>query len=123
MAKHTPGPWYSAYSKTNEFGGGNIRSDHHVDGSGALLLVAGGMFHDYEVDREEDIANLHLAAAAPELLEALEALVGIAEDDHYKCDLDFVPALSADCWLDQVDKHDVMRRAKQAIAKATGGGA
>jgi len=72
--KHTPGPWYPAYSKTNEFGGGNIRSNHHVDGDGALLFAAGPMFHDYEVNREEELANLHLVASAPELLEALERM-------------------------------------------------
>ena len=69
---HTPGPWRACYSETNKFGGGNIRSDHHVDGTGALLLEAGPMFHHYKVNRHEEIANLHLAAAAPELLAALE---------------------------------------------------
>ena len=73
--KHTAGPWRACYSKTNEFGGGNIRSDHHVDGTGALLFATGPMFHDYEVNREEELANLHLAASAPELLEALETVV------------------------------------------------
>jgi len=77
---HTPGPWEACYSKTNEFGGGNIRSDHHIDGTGALLLVAGPMFHDYTVDREEELANLHLAASAPELLQALENLVASIEN-------------------------------------------
>ena len=73
--KHTPGPWRTAYSKTHEFGGGNIRSDHHVDGTGALLFATGPMFHDYVVDREEEIANLNLVGAAPELLAALERLM------------------------------------------------
>jgi hypothetical protein len=117
---HTPGPWYSAYSKTDEFGGGNIRSNHHVDGTGALLFDAGPMFHDYEVNREEELANLHLAAAAPDLLEALVDLVEIVDDDHYKCDLD------SDEYCDITDeggwhvKHHNLRLAKQAIAKAKG---
>ena len=49
------------------------------------------------------------------LLEALVDLVEILADDHYKCDLDV-----EDCWLDEADKHVVMRKARQAIAKATG---
>jgi hypothetical protein len=77
---HTPGPWEACYSKTNAFGGGNIRSDYHIDGTGALLFVAGGMFHDYTVNREEELANMHLAASAPELLEALENLVASIEN-------------------------------------------
>ena len=52
-----------------------------------------------------------------ELLEALEALVDIVEDEHYKCELD----VDEDCWLDEVDKHEVMRKARQAVAKAKGG--
>ena len=113
---HTSGPWRACYSETNEFGGGNIRSDRHVDGTGALLFTTGPMFHDYEVNREEELANLHLAASAPELLQALEYLAGIVEDDHYKCDIDS----DEDCWLDEADKHAVMRGAKQAIANAKG---
>jgi hypothetical protein len=110
MAKHTPGPWYSAYSKTNEFGGGNIRSDHHVDGPGALLLVAGTMFHDYEVDREEELANLHLAASAPELLAALEQLMEWEGDEAGSYPEDDTQQRANEVWQDAFD----------AIAKATG---
>jgi hypothetical protein len=70
---YTPGPWKACYS--DKFGGGNIRSDHHRDGTGALLLEAGPMFHDYTPDRDEELANLRLAAASPDLLEALKALL------------------------------------------------
>jgi len=73
--RHTPGPWYAAYSKTNEFPGGNIRSNHHRHGEGALLFQTGPMFHDYTPDREEELANLRLAASAPALLEALIQLM------------------------------------------------
>jgi len=58
---YTPGPWKACYS--DQVGGGNIRSDHHRDGTGALLLEAGPMFHDYTPDRDEELANLRLAAA------------------------------------------------------------
>ena len=71
--QHTPGPWRACY--LDEFGGGNIRSDHHRDGTGALLLEAGPMFHGYTPDKAEEVANLTLGAAAPELLAALRALL------------------------------------------------
>jgi hypothetical protein len=119
MAKHTPGPWYSAYSKTNEFGGGNIRSDHHVDGSGALLLVAGTMFHDYEVDREEELANLHLAASAPDLLAALEALLNEKSEEVNADGCE--PGEERYEWtrFTDCDPSGNWDRAKQLIAKAT----
>ena len=70
---YTPGPWKACYS--DKAGGGNIRSDHHRDGTGALLLEAGPMFHDYTPDRAEELANLRLAAASPDLLAALKKLM------------------------------------------------
>ena len=75
---YTPGPWRMCYS--DEFGGGNIRSDHHQDGTGALLLEAGSMFHDYAPDRDEEFANLRLAAASPELLEAAIHALEVLQD-------------------------------------------
>jgi len=68
---HTPGPW--------EATGSNIRSDNHIDGTGALLLAAGPMFHAYTPDPEEQTANLKLAAAAPAMLKALQAWISLAE--------------------------------------------
>ena len=94
---HTPGPW--------EVTGSNIRSDNHIDGTGALLLAAGPMFHAYEPDPEEQSANLKLAAAAPDLLAALVDLVEqIASYDHLYG--------ANSCAIDP-------EQAKQAIAKAT----
>jgi hypothetical protein len=64
---HTQGPWRVT--------GNSIRSDNHIDGTGALLLAAGPMFHDYTPDPEEQTANLKLAAAAPAMLKALQELM------------------------------------------------
>ena len=95
---YTPGPWKACYS--DKVGGGNIRSDHHRDGTGALLLEAGPMFHDYTPDREEELANLRLAAASPVLLAALKDVVSqIAAYDKLfgenSCAIDDSPAKQA----------------------------
>jgi hypothetical protein len=91
--KHTPGPWRVT--------GGCIRSDDHVDGTGALLLEAGSMFHNYTPDKEEIAANLRLAAAAPALLEAAQAMI--------------------DYWLtSEVGRARAIAALRAAIAAATG---
>ena len=77
-AKHTPGPWRPLYN--DRFHDGHIRSDHHRHGTGALLLKTGPMFHNYSPDRDEERANIYLAASAPELLSALEKLMAAIED-------------------------------------------
>jgi hypothetical protein len=110
--KHTAGPWEAAYS--DDCPGGSIRSDHHADGPGALLLNAGPMFHNYTPNREEELANLHLAAAAPELLAALQEY-----DDFSKAN---------DDWSDMADEMEAdlpvpnfVTAARAAIARAKGG--
>jgi hypothetical protein len=113
--QHTPGPWYAAYSKTNEFPGGNIRSNHHRHGEGALLFQTGPMFHDYTPDREEELANLRLASSAPELLKALE---NAYTDINYLLIEGFDTDVE-ECTIDGVK--DTIREIKQAIAKAKGG--
>ena len=58
-----------------------------------------------------------MADTQQNLLEALEEMRDILEDDHYKCDI----GSDGDCWLDEADKHAVMRRAEAAVAEAKGG--
>ncbi|WP_445157622.1 hypothetical protein [Halomonas sp. E14] len=70
--KATPGPWQRSPSK--ESGGSFIE---HIDAEYVSHVVAfvhasHGIF-DPPVATEEDAANAHLIAAAPELYEALEA--------------------------------------------------
>ncbi len=74
MTEHTPGPWYVT--------GDNIRADNHRECPGALLFIAGQVF-DYEPVPGKVKANLHLAAASPDLLAALEALT---DDDQCRLD-------------------------------------
>ena len=106
---YTPGPWRMCYS--DEFGGGNIRSDHHQDGTGALLLKAGPMFHDYTPDRDEELANLRLAASAPALLAALRQLMDWEGYDH---EAGYYPDEDT-----EQRANEVWDDAKAAIVKAT----
>ena len=77
--KHTQGNWYVSWS--DDFESGNIRSNHHADGKGALLLSSETMFNNdkdgnrYKPDPEETRANLQLASTAPELLKWLQSLM------------------------------------------------
>ena len=65
MGKHTPGPWVldevvgAVYATTKE---------------GAYVRLADTFNTEDEIPEEEDAANLHLIAAAPELLAALKAI-------------------------------------------------
>ncbi len=81
--EHTPGPWYVT--------GDHIRSNYHERGPGALLFSAGPMFESYDPDPAEVQANLVLAAAATQLLAALERLLAHVGDacqatDHIHTD-------------------------------------
>ena len=64
--KHTPGPWEIAPIES---------------GDKDIIIVEPGVALDYDdVDPEEQEANAHLIASAPELLEALKiALVHLPE--------------------------------------------
>ena len=66
MSNHTPGPW--------TFNGRTVRGPHPKDPEGRTRIVAEAIWDrgTYVDDAE---ANARLIAAAPELLEALEALV------------------------------------------------
>ena len=98
---HTQGPWRAT--------GSTIRSDNHIDGTGALLLLPGPMFHDYTPDPEEQNANLTLAAAAPELLAALRQMMEWEGGEPGKyIDYD-----------DEQRANEVWQDAEAAIAKAT----
>ena len=70
------------------------------------------MFHDYTPDRAEELANLRLAAAAPDLLAALKQIMEWEGYDHeagYYPDED-TEQRASEVWDD----------AKAAIDKATG---
>ena len=104
---HTPGPWYAC--GTDLEGMGNIRSDNHPDGTGALLFNIGGMFHEYTPDRDEERANLRLVATAPDMLDALRQTLDIVEAE---CASDYLKIYRPG-WARAIKK------ARAAIAKAT----
>ena len=101
QATHTPGPWY--YAEWQHSGGtkfyiaqqdGAPYTENFSDTAEVICDTVSGEKYDLQK------ANATLIAAAPDLLEALQALVQYAED----CD----------------DDSQVVDRARDAIAKATG---
>ena len=91
MSKHTPGPWEIAKGKTYCA----IRTDDRVI---ADMRLVGLHYND---------ANARLIAAAPDLLEAMQALFGA----------DMVYCMMGDGKDDQIE---AIAKARAAIFKATG---
>jgi len=102
MSAHTPGPWLISYKHED---GTKIAIDdaHGIDGERNYDLVT--VEHG---DPDELLANAHLVAAAPELLKALQDVIG------------WVPGGSA--WHTDAAAKSV-ERARAVIAKATGSAA
>jgi hypothetical protein len=94
-AVHTPGPWV-----VNGFGGG-------------FRVIARMQPHEVAVSATaqggDEISNARLIAAAPELLEALQALIPMMEEWH-----DEFPEYVGD------NERPALIRARTAIARATG---
>ena len=80
-AKHTPGPWVVKVSK-EEDADWALKWPTIVAENGYMVVGTEGLYGD----KKTDIANAHLIAAAPELLEALKHCIdwlnaaGIDED-------------------------------------------
>jgi hypothetical protein len=98
-ARHTPGDWESV-----AFGDGCA-----INGPDGLR-VAETMARDGD---GEEVANGHLIAAAPSLLNALRAFVAISEP--------FAAEMEGDTHPDSVRGLEVLTEARAAIARATGG--
>ena len=95
-SKHTPGPWYWSHDYKT------------CDGRATWSLIGSDGYGILSCDGEEnspqglnDGANARLIAAAPELLEALKAVLANS--------------------LDSKGLADAHKQARDAIAKATGG--
>lgn len=98
--KHTPGPWEVVRSWRGELEPFDAKNDHHLLSSESPLPL------------EEREANAHLIAAAPELLEALEALMAAYES--YARDQEY----EGNRWQPEYDEN--YQQAKKAVAKAKG---
>jgi hypothetical protein len=73
MSGHTPGPW-----RVTDDAPTIIQCDYRSIGSSGGALIASAMGNDssgFYVSESESLANARLIAAAPELLEALKAVL------------------------------------------------
>lgn len=72
MSEHTPSPW-SVFNGNN---GETLAICIGDDSNGKTPCIVNWMgFDSNQIPRKQNIANTHLIAAAPELLEALEGLL------------------------------------------------
>ncbi|RIJ65139.1 hypothetical protein D1604_12530 [Brevundimonas sp. LPMIX5] len=112
--KHTPGPWVAERS-VEEWGVSVIASNEtgHISnptrGQVCHVSVVAGASGD---DPELAVANARLIASAPDLLEALIALVDRDLTYHGPCIV--IPAKN------HGDAISIVRRARNAIARARG---
>lgn len=97
MSKHTPGPWAMPDS-----GKGRISKVGANGGWDGLIATAD--CGDYARSKSEGLANARLIAAAPELLEACQALIAYCDKN---------PPMGDSLWS--------VQQMRAAIAKATGG--
>ena len=128
--KGTPGPWQlSSESPTI------IKQDMSLIGlpDGGVLIgsACGHESSGFYPTLDESEANARLIAAAPELLEALEDLIGPEDDpkagwrgwtpstEMFRCE--FCGQEDLDCCRIQHDDRCPIKAARAAIAKATGG--
>lgn len=99
-AQHTPGPWFALENDPKHFPGHGYRVNRNKDGFAWDLA--------HICNAPNGSANARLIAAAPELLDALQAMTEIAE--------------MTIGWLPTPPNADgPLIQARAAIAKATGG--
>jgi len=97
-AKHTPGPWIAHYCPED----GGEYSIHASNGIHVALSIGG---------TKSEAANARLIAAAPELLEALQEAENALAD--------YIPTIER-TGASLNYGHSVLKKARAAIAKATG---
>lgn len=106
MAKHTPGPWKAHFNvPTAMIAGHIIKTDNDLMRPIASLWEGGGT-----KGKPTQIANAHLIAAAPELLEALRSLLAYTDMLDEGCAVSGNP----------VAEDPAQSAARAAIAKAEG---
>lgn len=100
--KHTPAPWF-----TKREGFSTVYVEARIGGGWIQEVAACGPTEDGQLQQE---ANARLIAAAPELLEALKAVI---EGCEYSC-------IANECnWhVKTMPKNAALEKARAAIAKA-----
>ncbi len=109
MSGHTPGPWHIDNRHFCDYG------EFYISCGDYIVARAHGQTQSCETEAE---GNARLIAAAPELLEALRALIPHAGHAETCGDMDAYngnPIPTCDCGLDSALDHALV-----AIAKATG---
>ena len=71
MSKHTPGPWRARNCQTA------VLVDTICNGDAMLIALVADNDSQGDTDTERKMNNARLIAAAPQMLEALEKIVGI----------------------------------------------
>ncbi len=105
MSKHTAGPWKAFDNAGKNMQGYQQPSGVHGTGENRMTLIC-GCFGDIEGGADTASANARLIASAPELLEALEALL---ETSNVKA-------------IEHGNSYDVrhVKKARDVVAKARG---
>lgn len=106
--KGTPGPWHPAFNRDSE-DGVNATSIYSEDGI-YVADVYRGYVGSEDLKEVEQKANARLIAAAPELLEALDDLIHLAESAMLRANYDG----------GEYDIDGELSDARAAIAKALG---
>lgn len=119
MSKHTKGPWFCVegariYSALGADSGDGCKADlndgWHIASVGDCTTSVEGL-GEVELGYQVKLANAHLIAAAPELLEALEAAMKFI--DSHVADPDITQEM-ASAWyqLNKLDPEGVIAKAK-----------
>ena len=106
-AKHTPGPWFVAKESDAQESDGNVV----ISPNGYEIRPVPG------VRLGDEMADLQLTAAAPELLEALKGMLAIVDDSRA------VAGYHLNGELEPWGGFPEVEIARAAIAKATGSAA
>ena len=130
MTSHTPGPWRVRINDCGQFAGwpsidaGNDPAKNIDGGDSSAIVHRAGFIQEHfqDLGRKESIANAHLIAAAPEMLETLRNLVGVLDmvSPDYEHDSQEWAAshVASECVKCILDEH--IKTGSAAIAKAEG---
>jgi hypothetical protein len=119
VSKFTPGPWEAAHAGQGSFGGKFLITEHFVRRPGDDVAIAADVI-DPESGAPSE-ANARLIAAAPALLEALQAVIASRDNNVYQRE-SFETSEHGSYWAPSASMVDseAIAKARAAIASATG---